>query len=204
MFMMSGRMRISKNYIKLFIIIIIITTFCCSCQWNLYSEEISYDFSKNYMDYMDIFAEQEAKAETITKENEQYLQLTFPDKSRALYKESLECIECDLEREEEDGIRSAELVITIDEKDEIAKVIIWIGEDQEGITGGSTGGEFVLPDFSEMLPDRSARADDVSILLSIERWISREQMSALYQRAKDIEYKMISVEENRMTEEGEG
>lgn len=193
-----------QSGLKFLAVLTAVSVACCACWGRARGEDISYNLAGNYKDFEEIFAAQEIEAEIIIEDGTEYLSLTFPDCSRALYQEHLERIEWELEREDEDGSRSAELVITMDEKDGIADVIIWIGEDEEGITGGSTGGEFVLPDFSEMLPDRSARADDVSILLSIERWISREQMSALYQRAKDIEYKMISMERNRMTEGGEG
>ena len=190
-----------KDSLKFLVTLIAIASICCSCQNTMQSEKISYDFAESHKDFEEIFVTQGIEAEIIVKDDREYLLLTFPDQSRALYKESLECIEQDLEKEEEGWICSGELVIEIDEAEEIADVTIWIGEDAESLPGGWTGGEFVLPDFSEMLPDRSWKADDVSTLLSIERWIPTEQMAELYKQAKDIEQRMIDEEDSKRTGE---
>lgn len=42
-----------------------------------------------------------------------------------------------------------------------------------------------------MLPGRGFRNDDVSTLLSIESWISIQEMAALYQEAKEMEQRML-------------
>lgn len=195
------RLKIGKGYLGNFFVFAFILSLCCSCQNTPQSEKISYDFVENYKDFEEILETQGIEAEIIVKDDTEYLLLTFPDQSRALYKERLERIEQDLEKEEEGWICSGELVIKIDEAEEIADVTIWIGEDAEGLPGGWTGGEFVLPDFSEMLPDRGWRDDDVSTLRSIKRWIPTEQMAELYKQAKDMEQRMMDAEDSKKAEE---
>ncbi len=145
--------------------------------------------TENIENYAELFEEYNVDAKIVMYEDTEHLQLTFSDGFSALYKYGLNSVQKDLQREEEGYVRSAELHIRIN--DETADVFISIGDDRNGVTGGTTGGEFILPDFSEMLPGRGFRNDDVSTLRSIESWISTQEMAELYKEAKEMEQRML-------------
>lgn len=171
------------------IAIVLFVLICSSCQSMDKLEIYESDLTENIENYGELFEEYNVDAKIAMYEDTEYLQLTFSDGFSALYKYELNYIQKDLQREEEGYIRSAELHIRIN--DETADVFISIGDDRDGVTGGTTGGEFILPDFSGMLPGRDFKGDDVSILLSIESWISTQEMAELYEKAKDMEQRML-------------
>lgn len=162
---------------------------CSGCQSMDKLEIYESDLTENIENYAELFEEYNADAKIVMYEDTEYLRLTFSDGFSALYKYGLDSIQKDLQREEEGYIRSAELHIRIN--DETADVFISIGDDRNGVTGGTTGGEFILPDFSKMLQGRGFRNDDVSTLRSIESWISTQEMAELYQEAKEMEQRML-------------
>lgn len=100
----------------------------------------------------------------------------------------MDYIQKDLQREDEDGYRySGKLEIKI-KSNETALVYV----SYDGIGGkGITNGEFVLSDFSEMLPSRALKQDDSSALKIIESWISTKEMAELYEEAKEMEQRML-------------
>ena len=165
---------------------------CSGCQSMEKFEIYKSDLTENIENYGELFEEYNVDAKIVMYEDTEYLQLTFSDGFSALYRYGLDSIQKDLQREEEGYIRSAELRIRIN--DETADVFISIGDDQNGVTGGTIGGEFILSDFSEMLPGRDFKGDDVSILLSIESWISTQEMAELYEEAKEMEQRMLERE----------
>lgn len=171
------------------IAIVLFVLICSSCQSMNKLETYNIDLTENIENYAEIFEEYNVDAKIVMYEDTEHLQLTFSDGFSALYKYGLNSVQKDLQREEEGYVRSAELHIRIN--DETADVFISIGDDRNGVTGGTTGGEFILPDFSEMLPGRGFRNDDVSTLRSIESWISTQEMAELYKEAKEMEQRML-------------
>ena len=173
------------------LILTAVIVFCNGCgEWFEYKPP-EYELVENSEMYTEIFKEWNVEAEIVVEDEKDYLQLVFPNQMIALYRSSLERIELDLERKEADEyLNPGKLRIYI-EGDETAMVSISIGKNSFGRPKGWTGGEFVLPDFSEMLPDRGFLQDDVSTLQSIESWITEEELADLYKMAKDMEQKML-------------
>lgn len=130
--------------------------------------------------YGELFEENSVTAELIVHDDTEYLQLTFPNGAAAVYRYGLEKITWDLSRMKNGTAALAELKMEI-KSGETAAVYI-------GYEDGSTAAEFVLPDFSEMVPDRAfVKQTNAEAFAIIEEWISEEEMAALYQQAKDME-----------------
>ena len=133
--------------------------------------------------YSGIFEENSVAAELAVRDDTEYLQLTFPDGSVATYRYSLEQITQDLTKMKNGTTAPAELEMNI--KGE-KTAVVHINYER-----GSTYVEFVLPDFTEIMPDKAfVKQTNAEAFAIIEKWISEEEMAALYQQAKDMEQRM--------------
>ena len=133
--------------------------------------------------YSGIFEENSVAAELAVRDDTEYLQLTFPDGSVAAYRYGLEQITQDLNEMQNGITASAELKMHI--KGE-KTAVVHINYER-----GSTYVEFVLPDFTEIMPDKAfVKQTNAEAFAIIEKWISEEEMAALYQQAKDMEQRM--------------
>ena len=133
--------------------------------------------------YSGIFEENSVTAELVVRDDTEYLQLTFPDGSVATYRYGLEQITQDLTEMKNGTTAPAELSMSI--KGEKTAVVFIDYED------GSTNLEFVLPDFTEIMPDKAfVKQTNAEAYAIIEKWISEEEMAVLYQQAKDMEQRM--------------
>lgn len=133
--------------------------------------------------YSGIFEENSVAAELAVRDDTEYLQLTFPDGSVATYRYSLEQITQDLTKMKNGTTAPAELEMNI-KGGKTAVVHI-------NYESGSTYVEFVLPDFTEIMPDKAfVKQTNAEAFAIIEKWISEEEMAALYQQAKDMEQRM--------------
>ncbi len=157
---------------------------------NFTYQEPTYPLVENYEICTELFEEQNVEARRIYQDEKEYLQLTFPDDSIAIYRSGLERIEKPIEKEEDGEICPGVLKLKIKSEETALLYVIW----EEGITNG----EFVLPDFSEMLPSRALKQDDGCALLLIESWISEEEAAKVYQQAKEMEQLMLSYQAEKM------
>lgn len=133
--------------------------------------------------YSGIFEENSITAELAVDDDTEYLQLTFPDGAVAIYRYGLEQITQDLTRMKNGTTASAELEMII--KGEKTAVVYINYED------GITNLEFMLPDFTEIMPDKAfVKQTNAEAYAIIEKWISEEEMAALYQQAKEMEERM--------------
>lgn len=133
--------------------------------------------------YSGIFEENNVTAELAVRDDTEYLQLTFPDGAVATYQYGLEQITLDLTKMKNGTTASAELEMNM--KGEKTAVVHIYYES------GSTYVEFVLPDFTEIMPDKVfVKQTNAEAFAIIEKWISEEEMAALYQQAKDMEQRM--------------
>ena len=183
----NGKRRMTKNLKKL-IVIVLCVIMCSGCQSMQKFEIYETDLTENIENYGELFEEYNVDAKIAMYEDTEYLQLTFSDGFSALYRYGLNYIQKDLQREDEDGYRYSGKVEIKIKSDETALVYV----SYDGIGGkGITNGEFVLPDFSEMLPSRALKQDDSSALKIIESWISTQEMTELYEEAKEMEQRML-------------
>lgn len=133
--------------------------------------------------YGGIFEENGVTAELAVRDDTEYLQLTFPDGAVAAYRYGLEQITQDLTEMKNGTTAPAELKMNI--KGEKTAVV------HINYESGSTNVEFVLPDFTEIMPDKIlVKQTNAEAFAIIEKWISEEEMAALYQQAKDLEQRM--------------
>lgn len=133
--------------------------------------------------YSGIFEENSIAAELAVRDDTEYLQLTFPDGAVATYRYGLEQITQDLTGMKDGTTAPAELKMNI--KGEKTAVV------HINYESGSTYVEFVLPDFTEIMPDKAfVKQTNAEAYAIIEKWISEEEMAALYQQAKDMEQRM--------------
>ncbi len=133
--------------------------------------------------YGGIFEENSITAELTVRDDTEYLQLTFPDGAVATYRYGLEQITQDLIEMKNGTPAPAELKMNIKgEKTAIVHI---------NYESGSTYVEFVLPDFTEIMPDKAfVKQTNAEAYAILEKWISEEEMAALYQQAKDMEQRM--------------
>ena len=100
-------------------------------------------------------------------------------------------IQKDLQRKDEDGYRYFGKVEIKIESDETALVYVSYDGNKNGHEKGITNGEFVLPDFNEMLPSRALKQEDSSALAIIKSWITEQELSEIYKEAKEMEQRML-------------
>lgn len=133
--------------------------------------------------YSGIFEKNSVAAELAVRDDTEYLQLTFPDGAVATYRYGLEQITQDLIEMKNGTPAPAELKMNIKgEKTAIVHI---------NYESGSTYVEFVLPDFTEIMPDKAfVKQTNAEAYAILEKWISEEEMAALYQQAKDMEQRM--------------
>lgn len=154
----------------------------CSCQMEERDLQTPKDLVSNIEDYILLFEENNVQAEMVKEDEEEYLQITFPDETVAYYKDRLIDISKIIERQKYGKNYIVSLKIKIIDQN-IATVTVK-SECEDGETGGSVSGDYILPDFNEIV----SHGWEPSINdLAIVKWIPREDLAAIYQQAKDME-----------------
>lgn len=154
----------------------------CSCQMKERDSQKPKDLVSNIEDYILLFEENNVQAEMFRENEDDYLQITFPDETVAYYKDQLVYICKIIERQK----YGKNYIVSLKMKmiDQNMATVSVKSECEDGETGGSVSGDYILPDFNEIV----SHGWEPSINdLAIVKWIPREDLAAIYQQAKAME-----------------
>lgn len=154
----------------------------CSCQMEEGDSQKPKDLVSNIEDYILLFEENNVRAEMFEENEDDYLQITFPNETVAYYKEQLIYIFKIIEKQ----MYGKNYIVSLEIKmiDQNTATVSVKSECEDGETGGSVSGDYIVPDFNEIVSHGwEPSINDLAII----KWIPREDLAAIYQQAKAME-----------------
>lgn len=171
-----------KKFI-LFFGMVLVSCQLSSCQTEpILEQEKEQNLVVNINDYSPLFKENNVEANIIQENEEDYLEITFPDGTVAFYKDQLIYIQKTTNKEKYGDNYNVLLEICIIDDNTASVNVESTNENKD--RGGSVSGNYILPDFSEII----SHGWEPSINdLGIKKWFPTEELAAVYSQAKSME-----------------